>query len=166
MVEMTPRLELPLLAAGQSQKEAFHNEALATIDCLLGGVVDSEVNAAPPASPVAARLYLVAAAATGAWVGQDGRLASFGEGGWRFVPPVAGLRLTEEGSGVEWRFDGAGWRVGVCEAEELRIGGVKVVGQRGQAIPSPAGGSVVDPQARTAIDAILSALRTHGMIET
>ena len=166
MVDMTPRLELPLLAAGQSQKEVFHNEALASIDCLLGGVIDSGVNVSPPVSPVAARLYLVAPGATGAWAGQDGRLACFGQGGWRFVTPVAGLRLTEHASGLEWRFDGSSWSVGVCEASELRIGGTKVVGERGQAIGSPTGGSVIDLEARGAIDAILSALRKHGMIET
>lgn len=165
-MDMTPRLALPLLAAGQSQKEAFHNEALATIDCLLGGVIDGDISVAPPELPVPAQLYLVAPGATGAWTGEDGRLASYGEGGWRFSTPIAGLRLTEHDSGLEWLFDGSGWRVGVCEVKELRIGGVKVVGQQGQSIASPAGGSVVDPQARTAIDAILSALRTHGMIET
>ena len=117
-------------------------------------------------SPSAARLYLVGAGASGAWAGQDGRLAAYGEGGWRFVTPVVGLRLTEQGRAVEWRFDGSGWHIGVCEANELRIGGTKVVGEQGHAIAAPAGGPVIDQQAREAIGEILSALRTHGMIET
>ncbi|MGL4312420.1 MAG: DUF2793 domain-containing protein, partial [Sphingomonas sp.] len=35
MAETTSRLALPLLAAGQAQKEMFHNEALALIDLAL-----------------------------------------------------------------------------------------------------------------------------------
>jgi hypothetical protein len=42
----------------------------------------------------------------------------------------------------------------------------QVVGPRGAAIPSATGGTVIDDEARAAIDAILSALRQHGLIES
>jgi len=40
------------------------------------------------------------------------------------------------------------------------------VGARAAAIDSPAGGTVVDLEARSAISAILSAMRQHGLIAT
>jgi len=40
-----------------------------------------------------------------------------------------------------------------------------VVGPRGDAIAEPEGGSVVDAEARAVINAVLAALRAHGLIE-
>jgi len=48
----------------------------------------------------------------------------------------------------------------------VSIGGVQVVGPQGSPVADPSGGSTVDSEARTAIGAILSALRAHGLIET
>jgi len=45
------------------------------------------------------------------------------------------------------------------------IGGEQVIGSRAAAIADPAAGATVDNEARTAIDAILDALREHGLIE-
>jgi hypothetical protein len=47
----------------------------------------------------------------------------------------------------------------------LFIDGEQVVGGRLGSIPAPAGGAVVDVEARTAMAQILAALRTHGLIE-
>jgi hypothetical protein len=46
------------------------------------------------------------------------------------------------------------------------IDGQQVVGGRAAAIDSPAGGAVVDVETRSAIDAILTAMRQHGLIAT
>ena len=43
--------------------------------------------------------------------------------------------------------------------------GVQVVGARLPAIASPASGSTVDSEARSTLDAVLTALRSHGLIE-
>jgi len=45
------------------------------------------------------------------------------------------------------------------------LDGVKVVGPRLPAIALPADGSTVDSEARSTLDAVLSALRSHGLIE-
>ena len=165
-MDSTQRLALPLLSAGQMQKELWHNEALALVDLLVGGLVEGAATASPPASPLVGSLYLVGASATGAWSGRDGQVAGWLTTGWRFVVPPEGLRLTERSTGLDWRRLGSGWSVGQMKAVQLSIGGVAVVGARGAAIASPAGGSTVDAESRTCLQSILSALRTHGLIET
>ena len=164
-MDTTERAKLPLLAAGQAQKEEWHNESLLRLDLLTSGVVEAEL-ADPPLSQQAGVLYLVAAAGTGAWAGRDGSLAGWTVGGWRFVAPFEGLRLTDRASGVEWRRTGSAWERGRVRAEEVLVAGQKVVGERAAAIASPSGGSVIDAEARACINFILSALRGHGLVET
>ena len=164
-METTPRLALPLLVAGQVQKEIYHNEALAAIDLLLAASVEPVPTAAPPANPVIGTLYRVApSAASGAFAGHEGKLAGWTDGGWRFVAPVEGMRLTERGSGAELAFRNGAWTSGSLRASEVVIGGQKVVGDRGAAIADPAGGAVIDAEGRVAVSQILAALRAHGLI--
>jgi hypothetical protein len=47
----------------------------------------------------------------------------------------------------------------------LLLDGLQVVGGRGPAIASPTGGMTMDSEARSTIDAVLAALRQHGLIE-
>src|SRR5690606_18685268 len=88
----TARFGLPLLFAGQAQKEFYVNEAHALTDALLHAACEGE-GAAPPASPAAGETWLVAAGATGDWAGQDDALAAFQSGSWLFVQPKEGMRL-------------------------------------------------------------------------
>ena len=93
MNETSDRWALPLLHAGQAQKENMHNEALSRIDMLLHGVAESADLAVPPTVPVAGQCWIVAAGASEAWAGREAHVAGWTEGGWRFVAPKAGLRL-------------------------------------------------------------------------
>jgi hypothetical protein len=52
------------------------------------------------------------------------------------------------------------------EAAEYRVVGTKVVGAQGAAVADAAGGATVDAEARTALNALLARLRTHGLIAT
>lgn len=166
-MDMTTRFGLPLLSAGQIQKEIFHNEALALLDLLVGGVIEAGPVAAPPASPVLGTLYLVAASgASGAFAGQEAKLAGWTAGGWRFVVPVEGMRLTVRSSGVDFHFWNGAWSSGSVRAAELVIGGAKVVGTAAAAIAGPAGGGTVDAEARACLAQVLAALRGHGLILT
>jgi hypothetical protein len=89
----TPRFAMPLLDAAQAQKHVTVNEALMRADVLGAGRVEDRHLSAPPAMPVDGRAHIVGAGATGAWVGHDGELALFLNGGWDFVAPWDGCAV-------------------------------------------------------------------------
>jgi len=139
----TPRLDLPLLFAAQAQKEGYVNEIAARIDSLLHGAVEAEL-AAPPISPVDGQSLLVAASATGDWTGHSGQIAARQAGNWLFFAPRDGMRLLNRATGQEIRFF-AGWK--------------------NPARPTaPAGGSVIDTEARAALAALGTALVEAGIL--
>ena len=163
-MDATPRWSLPLLFAGQAQKEIFHNEALMLVDALLHGRVESADLGAPPTDPAVGQCWIVAAPAEDAWGGEVGSIACWPEGGWRFVAPRAGLRMAVGAQGQALFHDGSDWRAGAIRDDGLYQADEKVAGPRQPAIAGPAGGSVIDAQARATIAAILAALRAHGLI--
>ncbi len=86
----TPNLVLPYLAANQSQKHVTVNEALRRLDALVQITVQSAALATPPGSPAEGQRWIVATAATGAWVGQSGKIAAWQDGAWVFYAPLDG----------------------------------------------------------------------------
>lgn len=162
--DATPRWDLPLLHAGQAQKELFHNEALARIDMLLHGAVKSADLTEPPMSYAIGDCWIVADGADGVWAGQGGAIACWTEGGWRFVTPRAGLAIGVADRGHAMIHDGTAWIDGPIRADGVHVGGYRVVGARVAAIADPAGGSTIDEGSRDAIAAILAELRNHGLI--
>jgi Protein of unknown function (DUF2793) len=162
----TPRLSLPFLIVGQAQKEFTHNESLQTLDMLVSGSVEEPPLTTPPPSPVLGAAYIVADGATGDWAGKSPSVAAWTSGGWRFVAPVDGMSLYERSSGTWAIYRNGGWEVGNLRGAAVVIGGVQVVGPRAAAVSPPSGGSVVDSEARGTIEAILGALREHGLIDS
>ena len=71
----TSRFALPLLAAGQADKELTHNEALACLDILLQPVVQAVGLTVPPPSPLPGQCWIVGPDATDAWARRAGDLA-------------------------------------------------------------------------------------------
>ena len=138
----SPRYGLPLLFAGQSQKEVFVNEAHALTDSLLHCAIEGEASAPPPA-PIEGEAWLVGAAPGGDWTGQAGRLACRQGGNWLFVTPRDGLRLLDRSTGQERRFFGS-WRFPAAPLE-------------------PIGGSTVDAEARAVIVQLIAALKDAGV---
>jgi hypothetical protein len=109
MTDTTPRAGAPLLAAAQAQKHVTHNEALYQLDALLcARFLDRDLSA-PPSSPADGDTYLVKATATGAWAGQDGKIAYRADGGWRFYAPFGGLVAYVADETALVVFDGAAW---------------------------------------------------------
>lgn len=135
----TPRFELPYLFPGQTQKEAFVNEALARLDGLVQPTVLGEA-ATPPVSPEPGDCYIVAASAAGAWAGHAGMLATWVQTQWLFAQPPEGARVHDMASGGLAVFTAAdGWT-------------------RASSPPAPAGGAVQDSEARAALSAIVAKL--------
>jgi hypothetical protein len=166
MMDSTPRLGLPLLAVGQAQKEVFHNESLATLDCVVAAAVEQPPLNDPPAAPATGSAYIVGDAPTGEWAGNARSLATFTTAGWRIVAPAEGLTAYVRSTASWAAFRAGAWEVGRLRGASVIIDGEQVVGSRAAAIPSPSGGTVIDTAARNAVDAILSAMREHGLIES
>jgi hypothetical protein len=114
-MSLTPHLALPLLAAAQAQKHVTHNEALALIDALAQIAIDARFVTAPPAEPDTGMRVIVGAGASGVFAGQDGMIAWFDAGAWRFIAPKAGFLAYDAGDGALLMHDGSAWR----DLEEL-----------------------------------------------
>jgi hypothetical protein len=151
-MQTTPRLGLWTVVPGQAQKETSVNEGLHLLDAIVGGAVEAPPVSDPPATPAVGASYIVAAQATGEWSGRDGALAAFTPGGWRYVAATDGLMVLEKTTGATLRYQGGAWE--------------QVLGALRPAIPDVTGGTTADAESRTAISAILSALRAHGLIAT
>ncbi|HEX8307912.1 MAG TPA: DUF2793 domain-containing protein [Allosphingosinicella sp.] len=165
MADTTPRFALPFILPGQAQKELFHNEALTRIDLALHPAVEGPPGDAPPSAPSAGECWIVAPAATGEWSGRDNMLAIWTEGGWRFLAPRPGTSAWNKASAVPLLWDGSQWGAGELACAGLVVNGVKVVGERLPGVASPSGGTIIDAEARIAINALTAALMSHGLIE-
>ncbi len=105
----TAKLKLPLIASAQAQKHVTVNEALSRIDATMQLSVESRVLNAPPFVVSEGESYLIAAGGTDAWVGQDGKMASFLNGSWVFLEPLFGWNVWVADEAVRLTFDGAHW---------------------------------------------------------
>ena len=139
---LSPRFGLPLLFAGQAQKEAFVNEAHALTDALLHCAIEGTASTAP-STPANGAIWLVGASPTGAWAGQAGKIACRQAGNWLFVAPLDGMRILDKSNGQDKLYRGA-WQSPAAPA-------------------APSGGSTIDVEARAAIDALVAALRQTGI---
>lgn len=138
----TENYSFPLLFAGQAQKEFFLNQALAAIDGLLQLAVEGTL-ADPPPSPAEGSCYRIAGGASGEWEGKDDMLALRIGSAWQLVTPPAGTRVFDRTTHQCLLFD-AGWIAPNEPAE-------------------PAGGSVVDVEARASLAELVAALRNAGI---
>lgn len=165
MTETSGRFALPFIMPGQAQKELYHNEALTLIDAALHAAVEEGPLTAPPAAPAAGQSWIVGAGAAGAWAGLDNKLATWTAGGWRFTAPVPGMLAWNLDLGCWLTWSGSAWGDGALVATAFEIGGQQVVGPRLPDVPSPSGGTIIDAEARAAIDALIATLKSHGLID-
>lgn len=85
--------------------------AFAKIDAgaRLFNVIDKDLTA-PPGSPTIGDVYIVGAAATGAWASQDGKIAVYGlSATWRFIAPAEGMLAWVRDEDLFYRHDGSAW---------------------------------------------------------
>lgn len=160
----TARWALPLLEAGQAQKEMTHNEALAVLDLLQGASVEQVGLDTPPPSPTTGQCWVIGSTPTGAWAGRAGALAGWTAGGWRFVGPREGMAVWSHSDGCSATYAAGAWRIGRLIGTEVVIGGLSVIGARRAAVAAPAGGGVVDGEARAAIGVLIATMAGHGLI--
>ncbi|CAD5275512.1 conserved hypothetical protein [Bosea sp. 62] len=106
----TPRLGLPLLAAGQAQKHVTHNDALMRLDALVHLVVASRTQTVPPASPGETAAYIVPAGGTGVFAGHQDDLAIFEDGAWSFLDPRSGWQAWVSDEAEHHVWTGTQWR--------------------------------------------------------
>ncbi len=148
MMDTTARLGLPLIAAGQAQKEMTHNEALVLLDLLVPGSVVATGMNMPPGAPGLGESWIVGDAPIDAWTAHAGAIAGWTSGGWRFAAPQDGMAFWVVGAGgLARRIDGE-WTLTVPQP----------------AVTEPSGGAVVDAEARGAIAAVLEILLHHRLV--
>ncbi|MEE4451751.1 DUF2793 domain-containing protein [Novosphingobium resinovorum] len=139
----SPRFALPLLHAAQAQKEVFVNEALMLTDALMHCAIRGSAPA-PTENHQEGDTWLVANPATGEWAGREDCLAIRRGDGWAFAEPRDGMRVLDTQHGGEMLFFGS-WRKASLPVE-------------------PLGGTIVDGEARTAINDLVSALKALGIL--
>jgi hypothetical protein len=151
-MDSTARFGLPLLVAGQGQKDITHNEALLLVDAMMGCLVERVDLAAPPEAPALGACWLIPADAADEWAGRTGQIAISTAGGWRFLTPPDGTTLFVRASAARLRRLGGSW--------------VPDVGSGSPAAPvsNPVGGEVIDSEARAVLAAVLDRLRSTGLI--
>lgn len=151
MPEITARLGLPLLVAGQGQKDITHNEALVALDVLLHASVRSRALTTPPLDPEVGACWLVPPEAVDAWLGKQDRIACWTAGGWRFFSLPQGGAVRVEDESVSIRQQNGGW---ILEAPR---------DYPSAPIPAPVGGSTIDVEARAAIAVIRDRMVQLGL---
>lgn len=158
----TARLSLPLIAAGQAQKDVTHNEAILALDRLVALSVASRTLAAPPPTPAAGQCHIVPAAGVAAWGHSAGTLLHWQGTGWLAQAPIEGqiVLVADEGLMLVHR---SGWQP-LWPVAGLSISGRSVLAATPAGVTVPMGGGTVDSEARTAIAAIITALRQQGVL--
>ena len=108
MSEQSANLSLPYIQPSQAQKHVTHNEALRVLDAVVQLTVNSADETAPPAATDGQR-WIVAASATGAWAGQDQKIAVYDDNAWAFFEASEGWLAYDRNSSALLVFDGAVW---------------------------------------------------------
>ena len=88
--DQTARFALPFLHPAQAQKEFFVNQSHCIVDLLLHPVIECEL-ATPPTAPLEGQAWIVGPNATGAWAGQENKIADWHVGTWIFVARTDGM---------------------------------------------------------------------------
>ncbi|HHG90653.1 MAG TPA: DUF2793 domain-containing protein [Devosia sp.] len=105
----TPRLNLPLIESDQALKHVTHNEALATLDGLIQTSVEMQGALTPPGSPALGATYEIGTGASGDWLGRDGELAMWTDGGWRYVTPFEGWLMWDKALAALFVYRSGAW---------------------------------------------------------
>ncbi|WP_146592030.1 DUF2793 domain-containing protein [Puniceibacterium confluentis] len=110
MPDNSSRLSLPYLMPSQAQKHVTHNSALDVLDVLVQLRLSGLAAVTPPDPPEDGTVFALGAGATGDWAGQDGQLAAYDTGAWRFVTPQPGWQAVLLPGGRPYVYVAGGWQ--------------------------------------------------------
>ncbi|NCP13755.1 MAG: DUF2793 domain-containing protein [Sphingomonadales bacterium] len=139
----TPGLGLPLLIAGQAQKEFFLNQALCVLDALHSHTVMAS-QSVPPDTAQEGDCFRVTDPAQAAWASHENALALLVGGTWHFIAPCEGMQVFDTSAGHTLIFRG------VWESAAVPV--------------NPSGGTIIDAEARSAIAALSMSLQAMGWL--
>lgn len=106
----TPVLGLTELVSAQALPEVTVNENARWLEFFAGGAKILDRNlATPPGSPADGDTYLVATSGTGAWSGQDGKIAQYISTAWAFKTAKEGMLLYVADEDIRISYDGSTW---------------------------------------------------------
>lgn len=105
----TEVLGITELVDSQAAKYATHNEALRQLEGRMVRV-KSRTTTAQPGSPAAGDTYILPTGATGTnWAGNNGKIAHYYGGSWKFWTPVEGARVWVNDEDQRVVYDGGAW---------------------------------------------------------
>ncbi len=158
----TPRLALPLISAGQSQKDVTHNDAVLALDRLVALRAASRSEAVPPASAAIGDVQIVPATGAAAWGQPAGTLMHWQGDGWLPEGPRDGQMVLVADENVMLVHRG-GWQ-DLWPVAGLTVGGRALLAAPAVAMLPPTGGGTVDAQARAAIADLIVILQQQGIL--
>jgi hypothetical protein len=150
------------------------------VDALAMGIEwqDSVISrsANPPGSPVSGDRYLVIATATGAWVGQEDKIAEYNGSSWIFTTATTGMAVAVDNEPtVLYFWSGTAWEAKSFEATTASTGLVKVgndiridSGAAGAGLSFLAGVLSVNPAAAGGLEVVSDAvqIKADGVKDT
>lgn len=104
----SPSLGFELLTSNQDSKHVTVNASALILEAVSIGVVVSQTNT-PAVSPTNGQLYIVGTAGTGAFVGQNNKLALYDSTTWYFYSPKTNQTLYNTALASYVRFNGSAW---------------------------------------------------------
>ncbi|MCA0421963.1 MAG: DUF2793 domain-containing protein [Proteobacteria bacterium] len=120
----TPNLQLPYVAAGQSQKHVTVNEGLRALDALVHMGVVSRSLASPPTSPQEGQRYLVPVGAASGFAGHAGQIAAWQDGSWFFYTPRLGWLSWVADEALLLAYNGTDWVIASGQYQNLPMVGI------------------------------------------
>ena len=112
----TPNLKLDEWTGQEGQPWVSVNGATHMLDALLPKVIVSDTLTTPPAAPAAGACYIVAATATGAWAGWEGKIAAYIGGAWGQIIPQEGWVFWVQNKAGRYVYTSGAWAALIEEA--------------------------------------------------
>lgn len=103
----SPTFGMRLMATNDLQKEVIFNEAAVLLEALTARTVVNRQNGTP-STPANGQIWIVGAAGTGVFSGQNNKIA-FYFNGWRFIVPTEKMKMYNQTTSTFWTYSAGGW---------------------------------------------------------